>query len=319
MGYFREIIAYQNLKYNKAQIVELVKYLLNDGWSLKCREDNDEIRYTLNPGDWIVANLNEEDKLITELNSLDIEKSWGGTQIRNERLNRIVWIYQYEHKYRFELQIGSDENEIQIFKELYEELKPSIQKLKAIIHLEWKTHYSNDIIRSITDQYHEGVLILASSNRLKQYYSENEFNYEFPIGIQELLNKRVIIGINCLDYSFQTIVETDKITEINSQLVNYIEFEKDDKLLILHHGQFTMICDSNYGDYTQYGFKDIIINIPIEAPGEQGIAFSRSGDDYGGELIIQFDNHTKTKQANYLIQINEVPTHNRVDGRTSGS
>ena len=312
MGYFREIIAYQNLKYNKAQIVELIKNLLNDGWSLKCREDNDEIQYTLNAGDWIIANLNEQEKLLDELGSLDIEKSWGGTQLLNERLNRIVWIYQYEYKYRFELQIGRDENEFQLFKELYEELKPSIQKLTAIIHIEWKTHYSNDIVRSVTDQYHEGVLILASSNKLKEYFSQNEFNGEFPDGIQELLENRIIIAVNCWDYSFQTIVETEKITEVNNELVNFIDFEKDDRLLILHHGQFTMICEYNKGDYTQYGFKDIIINIPIESPGIQGMVFSRSGDDYEGELIVQFVNHNKSKENNSLIQIDKIPTHNNI-------
>lgn len=311
MGYFREIIAYQNLKYSKAQIVELVKNLLNDGWNLKCREDNDEIEYTLNPGDWITIELNEKDKLISELSSLHIDKSWGGIQLRNEKLNRIVWIYQYEYKYRFELQIGSHENEIQIFKELYEELKPSIQKLAAIIHLEWKTHYSNDIIRSMTNQYHEGVLILASSNRLKQYYSVNEFNYEFPNGVQELLEKKIIIALNCYDYSFQTIVETERITEINSTVKGSIDFEEDDKMLILHHGQFTMICDNNNGDYTQYGFKDIIINIPIESPANQGMIFSRGGDEDEDELIIQFNNQTNSNRGNTLIQIEEVPTHNK--------
>lgn len=310
MGYFREIIAFQNLKCNKAQIVELIKNLLTDGWSLKCREDNDEIQYTLNAGDWIISSLDKQEELLKELNSLDIEKSWGGTQLLNKRLNRIVWIYQYEHKYRFELQIGRDENELQLFEELYEELKPSIQKLTAIIHVEWKTHYSNDIIRSITDQYHEGVLILASSNKIKQHYSQNKFNYDFPIGIKELLDSRIIIAVNCWDYSFQTIVETERITEIDSKLVNFIDFDKDDKLLILHHGQFTMICDDKKGDYTQYGFKDIIINIPIEFSGLQGMTLSRSGDEYEGELIIQFNNNSSTSKANSLLQINEVPTHN---------
>ena len=127
--------------------------------------------------------------------------------MRSEKLNRIVWIYQYEHKYRFELQIGRDENEIQLFKDLYEELKGSIQKLEHIIHIEWKTHYSNDVVRSITDQYHEGVLILASSNRLKKYFSLNKFDGNFPDGILELLDRRIIIAVNCWDYSFQTIVE----------------------------------------------------------------------------------------------------------------
>ena len=92
MGYFREIIAFQNLKCNKAQIVELIKNLLTDGWSLKCREDNDEIQYTLNAGDWIISSLDKQEELLKELNSLDIEKSWGGTQLLNKRLNRIVWI-----------------------------------------------------------------------------------------------------------------------------------------------------------------------------------------------------------------------------------
>ena len=230
--------------------------------------------------------------------------------MRHPELDRVMWVYQYDGKYRFELRISRDEDEIHLFKQYYRKIKSSIENLNYILHIEWKTHYSNDIVRRISNVSHEGVLIIASSKRLKEYYTNNKFDYDFPKGINELIDKRIIIAINCWDYDFETIIEIEKFTNINSDLINSIEFEKDDELLILNHSQFTMMCHFNGGDYKQHG--DIITPTPIESPGLQRMAFSRSGGDYDGELIIQFENKNKTNDSNRLIVIDEIPTHNNL-------
>lgn len=310
MGYFREIIAYQNPRYKETQLVELVKSLEINGWSIHANWDNDNIRYTLNPGDWIDINGSNTEKLFEDLDNLLYEDSFGGILLKHTKLDRIIWVYQYNGKYRFELGIGSDENEPELFKVYFNNLNNAINKLEHIFHIEWRTHYSNSVIRSITDKYHEGVLVLASSKRLKQYYSQNEYNGNFPEGLSDLLENNIIIAINCLDHCFSTIVEIEETTLINIELANSIEFEEDDKLLILHHGEFTMICNYNNGDYTKYRFKDIIITIPIESATKQIMSISKSGQDDDGELILQFVHEGSITTPNKLIDINEVPTHN---------
>lgn len=45
----------------------------------------------------------------------------------------------------------------------------------------------------------EGVLVLASSEGLKEEYKNKEFDYNFPNGIQNLLNSNQVIAINTLD------------------------------------------------------------------------------------------------------------------------
>lgn len=217
---------------------------------------------------------------------------------------------QSKSQYTFELQISKDENEKELFKIYYAELESAIRKLKSIIHIEWKTHYSSDVVRSITNQYHEGVLILASAKRLKEYYSSNIFNGKYPDGIKELLEKEIIIAIECGDHSFTTIVETERFSKVNKNLANTIVFHQDDKLLVLHHGQFSMICNHKNGDYAKYGFKDLIISVDIELPGDQEIIISRCGEEEDGELILQFNNIEIANDSNYLIQFQDIPKHN---------
>ena len=308
MGYCREIIVYQHPRINESQLVSLIKDLNSNGWLLQGRSDNDNITYTLNAGDWIQIDSTETVKLFDDLGKLPFKNSFGGIQLRHPELERIVWVYQYDGKYRFELQISSDDDEIQLFNLYYDKLKSIIENLKHILHIEWRTHHSNDVVRRISNVSHEGVLIVASSNRLKRHFATNDFDYDFPGGLNELLESNIIIAINCLDYSFTTILEAEKLSSISVNLLNNIKFEQDDELLILNHSQFTMICHYNKGDYTKHG--DIITSVPIDSSHQQCMAISKSGDGYEGELIIQFVNHNTSMESNYLIQIDEVPTHN---------
>ena len=308
MGYFREIIAYQHPRIKETQLVNLVKDLKANGWLFQGRTDNDNLTYTINSGDWIQLEGNETDKLFSDLSSLTYENSFGGMQLKHPEFERILWVYQYEGKYRFELQISRDENEIHLFNQYFKKLQPAIENLKHILHIEWRTHYSNDVVRRMSNVSHAGVLIIASSKRLKEYYSNNKFNYDFPVGIKDLIDKKIIIAINCLDYDFETILETEKFTRINDTLVSSIEFKEEDELLILNHSQFTMICHYNEGDYSKHG--DLITPIQIESPGIQKMSFARSKENYDGEMIIQFNNNEKRNTVNRLIEIDEIPTHN---------
>ena len=302
------IIAYQHPRIKETQLVNLVKDLKANGWLFQGRTDNDNLTYTINSGDWIQLEGNETDKLFSDLSSLTYENSFGGMQLKHPEFERILWVYQYEGKYRFELQISRDENEIHLFNQYFKKLQPAIENLKHILHIEWRTHYSNDVVRRMSNVSHAGVLIIASSKRLKEYYSNNKFNYDFPVGIKDLIDKKIIIAINCLDYDFETILETEKFTRINDTLVSSIEFKEEDELLILNHSQFTMICHYNEGDYSKHG--DLITPIQIESPGIQKMSFARSKENYDGEMIIQFNNNEKRNTVNRLIEIDEIPTHN---------
>lgn len=103
----------------------------------------------------------------------------------------------------------------------------------------------------------EGVLIIASSNALKRKYSNEEFDYNFPEGINELISQNSIIAIT--NSGGDNIIGKYS----SNQAINYFKFDKvikqsieltdDDELLILSHSDFTMICDKD-GDYTNYSF-----------------------------------------------------------------
>lgn len=313
MGYFREIVAYQNPLVKETQISSLIQNLISNGWSVQGRWEDDSITYTLNSGDWITVDENAIEKVIEDLSKVPYENSFCGIQLKHKGINRIAWLYQRDGNYRFELNIATAEfdKEPELFKQYYAEIENSINKLKHILHLEWRSHYDNQVIRSETNIYHEGVLILASSKKLIEYYSSREFDGAFPEGIQDLITSNSIIAINCWDYCFETIIEIDKITDANYGLSSFIEFEEDDKLLFMHHGDFTMTCSNHKGDYEKHGWKSII-PIEVKQPGLQEIKISRSGGDYDGQLLFQFRNRSKTEGSNKLIDIKEIPTHNTV-------
>ena len=102
MGYYREIIAYQNPNYINTQLVDLIKNLEKDGWSIQGRWDSDEITYTLNAGDWITIEGTESEKALEDLSKLGAENSYGGIQLKHKKLDRIAWLFQFDGKYRFE-------------------------------------------------------------------------------------------------------------------------------------------------------------------------------------------------------------------------
>ncbi|WP_165750546.1 hypothetical protein [Cellulophaga sp. Z1A5H] len=113
----------------------------------------------------------------------------------------------------------------------------------------------------------EGVLIIASSNSLKEKYKTEEFNYDFPDGLSQLILNNSIIAITnsggdnlLVEFSLEKeldIIEFDKVIEQS------IELSENDVLLILSHAEFTMICNKD-GDYKNDKCWPIKFSKPIE-------------------------------------------------------
>ena len=102
----------------------------------------------------------------------------------------------------------------------------------------------------------EGVLIIASSNALKKKYNTQEFDYNFPEGLDELIKQNLLVAIThsggdyliaeCIYSKDLDYLEFDKVIEQS------IKLSEDDELLVLSHAEFTMICDKD-GDYKNFG------------------------------------------------------------------
>lgn len=103
----------------------------------------------------------------------------------------------------------------------------------------------------------EGVLVIASSNSLKEKYALEEFDYNFPDGIQDLIRNKSIIAItnsggDSLLIDFKVNDEID-ITTYDKVIEQNILLLENDELLILSHAEFTSICCKK-GDYKVYGW-----------------------------------------------------------------
>jgi len=264
MGYTSEIIVIQNPYFKENQLVELYRYLIEDGWSISTKWDSGAIQYSINAGDWLELPIEETKQFENILKDQAENSLWTCFILNNETLDKVVWLYQHGNNFSFELQISSnDKDELTWFQKFHNQLSKSIERLKQINHIQWRTDYDNKVIRIQTSLNHEGVLCLCSSNQLKQFYSNNEFDYEYPQGLYELFKHKIAFVIDSKDYDYTIIIETEKITDWKFGLYNTIKFTDKDELLILHHGDFKMICDNHKGDYNSYGLKNLI-SIPIE-------------------------------------------------------
>lgn len=312
MGYRSEINIIQNPYYKENQLVELYNYLIEDGWSVSTKWDTGAIQYSIEAGDWLELPKSDisrfEEILINQSKSL----AWTCFMLHNQKLDKAIWLTQLDNNFSIELQITSnDEEEIVRFNEFHNEIINGIKKLKHVNYVEWRTDYENKLIRMQTDLNHEGVLILCSSNGLKEFYKKNKFDYEYPQGLYSLFNQKIAIAIDSKDFEYTTIIETVKITDWKSGYYNSIDFSDNDELLVLHHGDFTMICDKHGGDYISYGWKNII-SIPIEKKKDQVILIAKPKDKEDKRLIFQFTNIERRLNKNYWIEYEGIPTHNNV-------
>lgn len=311
MGYTSEINVIQNPYYKENQLKEFYNYLIEDGWSVSTKFDNGAIQYSINSGDWLELPKTEIKRFEEILSHQSKNSSWTCFMLKNEELDKVVWIYQLENNFSIELQITSnDSNELIWFEKFHAQLIKSIKKLKQVNHIEWRTGYDNKLIRLQTDLKHEGVLCLCSSNQLKNFYSNHKFDYEYPQGLYQLFKNKISFVVDSKDFEYTTIIETEKLTKWNFGFYNSIEFTEKDELLILHYSDFTMICDKHNGDYRSYGWKNII-SIPIENSKEQVMLIAKPKEEDDRRLIIQFREIKRKLKKNSWIEYEAIPTHNK--------
>jgi len=103
----------------------------------------------------------------------------------------------------------------------------------------------------------EGLLVIVSSNALKEKYANEAFDYNFPDGIEDLIKKNTIIAITNSNGD-NLVVEFTKgnnidIASFDRVIEQNLILTDNDELLILSHAEFTMICTKK-GDYKLYGF-----------------------------------------------------------------
>ncbi len=156
----------------------------------------------------------------------------------------------------------------------------------------------------------EGVLVLASSNALKKKYSTEEFDYDFPEGFSDLSESNSVIALMTSDGGDLRISTQNESPLIESEfdkiMIRYLNILEQDKLLIMSHGEFTMICCYKQGDYKKYG-RPIKFAKAIE-PGRYKVEFGIN------DVSKEFD----TYEAYFLVKINimkttDSPEANNVD------
>lgn len=93
----------------------------------------------------------------------------------------------------------------------------------------------------------EGVLIIANMTKCKEYYSDKEFNYDYPEGLSDLIQKGIVHIITTqetiknLNFVFnKEEIDFDKWKYKESY--NYLNVSKEDKVLLVPHGVFTRMC-----------------------------------------------------------------------------
>jgi len=99
----------------------------------------------------------------------------------------------------------------------------------------------------------EGVLILANVNKLKEFYSDKEFNYSYPEGLEELIRSGIIHVVTTeetvenLNFTYnENEISTDDWALYESN--NYISVE----VRLLSHADFTRMCSEKRGDYYSF-------------------------------------------------------------------
>ncbi len=99
----------------------------------------------------------------------------------------------------------------------------------------------------------EGVLIFANITKCKNYYSDKEFNYDYPDGLSELL-KQGIIHIITTDEAVEQVDFVFDKNEIDSQRwefhdsYNYLKVDPGDEIRTVSHADFTQMCHNHNGD-----------------------------------------------------------------------
>ncbi len=103
----------------------------------------------------------------------------------------------------------------------------------------------------------EGVLIFANITKCKVYYTDKEFDYNYPKGLSELLQQGIIHiittdeAVEQVDFVFdKEKINTDEFEYHESY--NYLKVEEGDEIRALSHADFTQMCDSYKGNLEEF-------------------------------------------------------------------
>lgn len=99
----------------------------------------------------------------------------------------------------------------------------------------------------------EGVLIFANITKCKDYYSDKDFNYDYPDGLFELIQKG-IIHIITTDEAVEQVDFVFNKDEIDmnkwefQDSYNYLKVNYGDEVRAISHADFTQMCHNHNGD-----------------------------------------------------------------------
>lgn len=99
----------------------------------------------------------------------------------------------------------------------------------------------------------EGVMIIANITKCKKYYADNEFDYRYAEGLEELI-KSGIIHIVTTDEAVEVVeltfnkddIDPDTFKHLDSY--NFLNVDEGDEVRAISHADFTQVCDNHKGD-----------------------------------------------------------------------
>lgn len=152
----------------------------------------------------------------------------------------------------------------------------------------------------------EGVLIIASTKGLKEYYSGRDFEYGFPDDLFELFKEGIIFAAVTEESINELIIMHEDSEVVNlldyKILANYnvLNVQEDDRILVLDHATFTQICDWNHGDYIEYGNQyrnnNEYNDINLEKSLYQIHVYQKLTQDYLPSILLKFSIITEFDQ-----------------------
>jgi hypothetical protein len=114
-----------------------------------------------------------------------------------------------------------------------------------------------------------GVLLLCSKKGLKNYFSDKEFDYDFPEGILPLLNAGIVaavvtesgeeVAVQIGDFDLASV---QNIADYQQAPLQKLYFAEADELLVLAHSEFTQICSNHQGNTDIFKFWEEKISLP---------------------------------------------------------
>ena len=157
----------------------------------------------------------------------------------------------------------------------------------------------------------EGVLVLASANSLVDEYKDKEFDYNFPEGIEKLAEENKIIALltssgGTLNIKTQVEQPLDR-GAYDTIITQHLHLSMMDALLIMSHGQFTLICDQG-GNYMKSFFPLQFVEPLLPGNYEFEIGIVDVGEEFEKyeayfNLTINISRFEGEMKANEIVEI----------------